>query len=279
MPDSPQLSKNQRREAAREAARLKREKEARRAKLMKWLVPTGVSLGLVAVAAIVGVVIWSSIPKPSFPAGPENMASDGILFEGQDGALVPVETAGVAEGDAPTPTAADGDVPAIVTYVDWSCPICADFEARYGEQIEELVAAGDATLEVHPVSILDRLFQGTRYSSRSANVASCVAEDAPESFLDVQRVFFENQPEENGPGLEDDEMLALLAEAGVEDDAVISCVEDEDWEEWVTASTERATSDDELKGPQGFGTPTTLVNGERWDGTGDFLEFVESQRG
>lgn len=284
MSDSPRLSKNQRREAAREAARITREKQVKRERLLKWLVPTSVSVGLLAIAAVVIVVVVTAIPRPQLPAGPDNMASDGILFEAPDGDVVPVSTPGIAEESEPVATEfeASDDRAHIVTYIDWTCPACKVFEENYGAQIEQLVADGDATLEVHPVAILDRAYAGSRYSSRAANAAACVASNAPESFLDVQEAFFAGQPQEGTTGLGDDEMVDLIASAGVTDPAVTECVTDETYREWVTASTSRTTSDEALLNAQGgFQTPTLTVNGERWDSQSgvDFLDFVADKIG
>ncbi len=92
MPDE-RLTKNQRREAAREAARLEREKQKRRDRLRRWLIPT---VSTVAVLAIAAGIVWafiSNAPAPQSSVGPRNMASDGILFTaGEDGELTPVST-------------------------------------------------------------------------------------------------------------------------------------------------------------------------------------------
>src|SRR6478735_4333503 len=102
MPDE-KITKDQRREAAREAARLQREKAKKAERRRKWLIPTSVTLGILAVAAIVTIVIVNSVPVQT-DAGPKNMASDGILLEGVDGAMVPVETAAIPAKGEPTPT-------------------------------------------------------------------------------------------------------------------------------------------------------------------------------
>ena len=170
MPEERQ-TKNQRREAAREAARLEREKQKKRDRLRRWLIP---SVSTVAVLAIAAGIVWaflSNQPAPQSSVGPRNMISDGILFTGQDGELVPVETGAIQPSGEPTPTDLEEDGLAhIVTYVDFSCPACQGFEATYAESIQSLVGQGLATLEVHPIAILDSRYAGSRYSSRSNNV-------------------------------------------------------------------------------------------------------------
>ena len=273
-------TKNQRREAAREAARLEREKQKRRDRLRRWLVPT---ISTVAVLAIAAGIVWAFVsnqPAPQSAAGPRNMISDGILFSaGDDGTVTPTETGAIPPSGTPTPTDAEDDGLAhIVTYVDFSCPGCKAFETTYATSIDALVSAGVATLEVHPIAILDRSYQGSRYSSRSNNAAACVADAAPEKFLDVMIAFYANQPDESTSGLTDKEIIDLVHTAGVVDDDVDACIKGEVFVPWVTAATTRATSDPDLvvEGSAGFVTPTIVVNGEVWDRSADVMDFIQS---
>jgi protein-disulfide isomerase len=273
-------TKNQRREAAREAARLEREKQKRRDRLRRWLIPT---VSTVAILAIAAAIVWAFVsnqPAAQSVAGPRNMISDGILFTADDsGAVVPVETGAIKPSGSPTPTDLEDDGLAhIVTYVDFSCPACQSFEATYAESIQSLVGSGLATLEVHPIAILDSRFAGSRYSSRSNNAGACVADLAPESFLDVMGAMFTNQPPEGTTGLTDAEITDIVHGAGLVNDDVDACIDDELFGPWVTAATDRTTSDADLIAPgaEGFSTPTIVVNGEVWDRTIDVMEFIQS---
>ncbi|HWM33506.1 MAG TPA: thioredoxin domain-containing protein [Pseudolysinimonas sp.] len=274
------LTKNQRREAAREAARQQREKQKRRERLMRWLIPTVATVGVLAVAA---AVVWAFVinaPAPQSVAGPRNMISDGILFEGVDGKVTPVETGGISPTGEPQPTETEDDGLAhIVTYVDFSCPACKGFEETYSSLIQEVVASGQATLEVHPIAILDRAYAGSRYSSRSNNVGACVADLAPDSFLDVMAAMYAQQPAEGTTGLSNKEIIDVVHGAGLEDDAVDECIEGETFGPWVTAATTRASSDPDLipAGAQGLSTPTIVVNGELWDRNVDVMQFIQSK--
>jgi protein-disulfide isomerase len=274
-------TKNQRREAAREAARLEREKQKRRDLLLRWLIPT---VSTVAVLAIGAAIVWAFVsnqPAPQSAAGPRNMASDGILFTADDdGNIVPVETGAIPPSGTPTPTDADDDGLAhIVTYVDFSCPACKGFEEAYGTSMQALVSAGVATLEVHPIAILDGQYLTSRYSTRSNNAGACVAEFAPESFLDVMAALFTNQPAEGTSGLTDAKIIDVVHGAGLTDEDVDACIEDELFAPWVTSATQRATNDPDLIAPgaQGLSTPTVVVNGEMWDRTVDVMDFIQSK--
>ena len=277
---SPQ-GKKDRREAARETARLEREAEKKRQRRNKFLLQGGIGIAILVVIAIV-VAIVAQPPAPGAP-GPKNMASSGILFTGKSGVIAPTTTAAAAADGTPKATKTDTSdgLAHIVTYVDWACPACKSFEATYSAQIQKLVASGSATLEVHPISILDRNYQTSRYASRAANAAACIANYQPSKFLDAQTVFYDKQPAEGSSGLTDTEIKALVAEAGITDPAVSSCINTEKFTSWVSKSTQVTTSTTSLINPTagGFSTPTVLVNGKRWDGTGDFLQFAATAAG
>jgi protein-disulfide isomerase len=260
------LTKDQRREQAREIARLEREQRQKTQRRNGILIRIGATLGIVGLLAAVGWGIWAGT-RPAGP-GPANMASDGILLTGADGAVTAVETAAIPVDSTPIATdPSEYDVPVrIVTYIDFGCPFCQLFETANAEQIKAMVEEGLATLEVHPINLLSNQFQGTRYSARSANAAACVAAYQPESFLDVSAAFFAQQPAEDSPGLDNGEIVALLASAGVESEEVTNCVNSEEFKGWVDAATTRA-----LAGPlpnteeeRVTGTPTILVNGVKY---------------
>ena len=279
MPDERQ-TKNQRREAAREAARLEREKQKRRDRMRRWLVPT---LSTVAVLAIAAGIVWafaSNAPAAQSSVGPRNMVSDGILFTGQDGKITPTATGAVQPSSTPTPTDVNDDGLAhIVEYLDFSCPACQSFEANYSTSIQSLVEAGVATLEIHPIAILDRSYAGSRYSSRSNNVGACVADLAPESFLTVMAAMYVKQPPEGTTGLKNSEIIDVVHGAGLIDGDVDACINDELFGPWVTAATDRTTNNPDLilEGAAGFSTPTIVVNGEVWDRSSDVMDFIQGK--
>lgn len=271
------LTKDQKRDYAREMARLEREKRLKAQARNRILVRVGATVGALALLAAVGGGIWLAT-RPAGP-GPANMASDGILFIGDDGDVRPVSTPGIPAGEEPTPTdPAAYDAPLkIVTYLDYGCPFCGQFETANAAQIEELVAAGEATLEVHPISILDRAFLAP-YPTRAANTAACIAAEAPESFLAANVALFANQPAEQSEGYTNGEILDLLSTAGIDTEPFASCVNDGTYNGWVAAATDRATEgplpNTEVENVSG--TPTVLVNGIRYqpNNLGDPAEFA-----
>lgn len=269
------LRKNQRREAAREKARQLREGQKKKERRNRVLLQGGLILVSLAIVAAVTLVIISSIRPPA--PGPLNMASDGIVIgEGMSVETTPALQAG-EEPVASTP--AGGDPIAIQIYVDYQCSLCQQFEATNAEQIANLVEQGVATVEYKPVAVLDRASAGSRYSTRSANAAACVANYAPDSFYDVNAALLDQQPEEQTEGLTDEQLTALIADAGVSDERIAECITAEQFENWVAAATERATTDPDLEDENGdFATPRVLVNGELYAGPVDdapsFTRFI-----
>ena len=278
MPDERQ-TKNDRRDAARELARVTREKQKRQDRLRRWLIPTGVTVVVLAIVAIVVLVVSTSAPAPQTAKGPKNMISDGILFTGSGGKMVATPTAAIKAKGTPTATtynASDG-VAHIVTYVDFTCPICQEFEQTNEAALQQMVESGAATLEVHPITILDSHFTGARYSSRAANVAACVANYDPDSFYAVMGGMYDGQATEGGPGLSNAQMISIVHKAGLRDADVDKCINGESFKAWVTSSTARA-----LAGPLPntsvsavTGTPTVLVNGQQFTPTTSYTDATQ----
>ena len=273
------VSKNERREAAREKARDLRDRHRKKEKRTRYLLQGGIILAVVAAVAVVAMIITSSVRPPA--SGPRNMLSDGIVI-GTD--FTAATTPGLDAGAEPVATPANPEVLAISVYLDYLCPNCGAFEKANSEQIATLVDQGVATVEIHPVAILDRVSQGSRYSTRAANAAACVAEYSPNSFFDFNSAMFADQPDENTTGLTDDELISIAKSAGVaQRSKVASCIEALDFEQWVEDSTGRAVDDPDLQGAQGFATPAIFVNGTMFTGNvadpTEFAQFIASADG
>lgn len=171
----------------------------------------------------------------------------------------------VASGPGETPQASNVDqttgaisfgtgTDSVDTYIDFMCPYCNQFEQSEGAEIQKLVASNDITLNVYPVAILDRLSQGTEYSSRAAGAMYSVAVADPANSYAFLEALYKNQPEENSTGLTDEQIIQIARDAGVN----------------VTAELEQSITSHEYKQfaqsrelPEGStGTPTLVVNGD-----------------
>ena len=285
------LSKNQKRDAAREKARELRETQKKKERRRRWIIQGSIVAAVIAVVLIVAVVITNSV-RPAGP-GPANMASDGIVI-GEDLIAVRTEARPVDADPIPSTGLGENGIVDIRIYQDYFCPICGAFEDANGEQIRTWVESGVATIEIHPVAILDNASLGTKYSTRSANAAACVANFSPDDFFNFNAELFANQPEEQTEGLTDDELKAIVKSSGVVSTSQVGdCIDDQTFAAWVAAATQRAVAvdaDGNLKivpitdpPTTQFGTPTILVNGVRYTGGVDdataFATFVLQQSG
>lgn len=279
MTNNNRPTKNERRQHAREVSRQRADAEKRRKRRNKWFLQGGTGLGIIAIAAIITLVVVNVNNAPAVSAaGPKNMATGAIQFTGEGGEVTPVTTKAVTAKGTPSavPTSNTDGAVAVTEYVDWACPVCKQFEAAYADQILDKVKSGDATLAIQPVSILDRSYQSSRYASRAANAAMCVANYAPDKFLDVQTQFFDNQPTEGTSGLTNAEIAKLVKAGGATGSNVSECLSTEQFKGWVTKSTNLVTADEALQGTQGFGTPTVVVNGKRLDNLSTVITAIDA---
>ncbi len=82
----------------------------------------------------------------------------------------------------------------------------------------------------------------------------------------------------------DDQLLSYVTKAGATSPDVAACVKDQRFAPWVKAATDRALADPALRDSQGrFGTPTVLVNGQRYQGVltdqSAFQAFIQQVSG
>jgi protein-disulfide isomerase len=266
--DGSQPGKKDRREQARETARIEREAEKKRQRRNRAFLQGGIGIAIIAVIAVIAIVVIST-NKPVGP-GPLNMASNGIVLSGSQ--MHAVETKAVKAGAKPIPTDTKKltGTAHIVTYIDYQCPYCEQFETTNEDQIASMVKSGNATLEIHPISILDNSSLGNKYSTRAANAAACVANFDPNDFYAVNTALYANQPAENTSGKTDAELLAVLKGAGASGANITSCVKSQTFAGWVKSSSALVTAGN-YSGVAASGTfagtPTVFVNGKKYAGS------------
>jgi len=275
-------STNERREAARAKAKALRVQHKKKDRARRYLLRGGLIIGSLAVITVVALVLINTV-RPAGP-GPLNMLSDGIkISQG----LKAVPTGALAAEAEPVPSESDVEtgVIDIQVYMDYYCALCDAFGETNDEQIESWLDRGAATIEVHPISILNPNSMGTQYSTRSANTAACVANYSPDTFWAVNKALFANQPEERTAGLSDDELVAIVTEAGVLRETTIeNCIRDQRFKNWVQEATLRAL-DGTVPGTDVVveGAPTIVVNGLKYEGAVDnastFAAFVVQAAG
>ena len=231
----PRLSKNERRDAAREKAREQRLRQQRRERRNRIVLQVGIGVVVLAIVAIVAVVLVNSIRPPG--PGPKNMADDGIVItKGADRRA----HRRPRRRSEPTQRPPESGKVAIRTYEDFGCPVCGQFEKTNAAYIQTLLQQGNATLQIYPVAILDNNFAGSQYSTRAANAAAAVANYSPNQFYAFHTLLYANQPAEGTTGLTDDQLIGYAKQAKVTNLSAISdAIKNHQFFSWVDASTKR----------------------------------------
>lgn len=270
-------------------------RSSRRRSTARALRPVLVGAVLTAAAVLVsGCTALLQMPPSGGPAGggsssqvgtaPANAASGGVVVTT---GLAVTRAEPVAAGQTPTPNPIDysNSVANVQLYVDYLCPYCGQFEQTNGPQLEDWATSGNATVEIHPIAILDRASAGSNYSTRAANAAFCVADLDPDDFFRMHTLLLSEQPEENTAGLSDEQLIELAnrATGGAAGSDIAACISEGRFAEWTSAVTKIALTQpipnstlDSLTG-----TPTVLVNGEQYQGplndSAAFANFTRAQ--
>jgi protein-disulfide isomerase len=158
-------------------------------------------------------------------------------------------TYSVTIGDSSAPTT-------LKIYEDFQCPICAEFEATVGAQVNAAIAAGTVKVDYHMAGFLDT--QSTNaYSSRALNAAAVVLDTAgPEVLLKFHTLLYQHQPAEGGPGPSDQQLIAYAVQAGAQESAVTQPIKDNVYAQWVINANDQMSKDGVN------GTPTVYINGK-----------------
>jgi protein-disulfide isomerase len=226
------MSKGKDRAAARRIVEQQKARDRRR-RVTLWT-----SAAVVVVLAVAALIGWGVM------AGQESDT---------EGSLVVPPTA-VDDGTA----FAVGSGPVTISiYEDFLCPVCHEFEDSASGTIQQLISANKVTVQYHPIAILDRMSNGTQYSTRSAAASAAAAEGG--KFSEYHRVLFENQPAEGSDGLTDARLIELGRSVGLTDQKFADAITGRTYWPWATKVTEQASE----RGVTG--TPTVLVNGQQLD--------------
>jgi protein-disulfide isomerase len=268
MATSERLTKQERREAARDEARKLREEQARREKRNRIILIVSLVVGLVAVVALVwGIVSANNSSTVEGVARPEGSDLQGGIPVGAS------LEAGTTNDDVGAGT--------VNVYLDYTCSYCGQFEEINAADLKTMAQDGTATVIIHPVAILDGSGDYTDFSGQAANAAATVAEYAPAQFLDFNAALFTlwgdavDAAVEAGATAVDEPTVADIAatavSVGVAQD-VADRFADREFGDWVAATTRQF-------GRDGFeGTPTILVDGEEflgWPEPGALLSEVQ----
>lgn len=219
------------RTAQKHAARVVREQMAREQRRKRTLWTAVVAVAALVLAGLIGYGIYAA-QKPGDFNTPEHAASNAT---------------GVADGSGPV---------TVDIYLDFMCPHCKTFEQEAGGTLQKLADDKQATVIYHPVAFLDQA-STTKYSTRASAASGCAADQ--DRFVEFTTELFNRQPQEGGPGLDDDALIQAAGAAGIVDPAYAQCVRDGRYLSWVPHVTDGASR----RGVTG--TPTVFVDGEQID--------------
>jgi protein-disulfide isomerase len=228
-------NRGERTRASQRAAEIRKAQEAKERRRRNLVVAVVVVLVLAVIAGI-GYAVQ---------AGRDTTGESATAPSGVEGYAVPV-------GKESAPVTVD-------LYEDFMCPACGTFEQAAGQTLASWVSDGTVRLRYNPIAFLDEA-STTDYSTRSTNAfAAVVDSDGPEVARAYHRLLFANQPEEGGPGLDDEKLADLAEEAGADRAAVEDALADDTFVQWVVNATDAASEDGVNQ------TPTVMVDGERVD--------------
>ncbi|OLZ52667.1 hypothetical protein BS329_15035 [Amycolatopsis coloradensis] len=208
---------------------------------------------IVLAALVIGGVIWSTSSKDS---------TDGKVIAAQSGTWGPgvVEKRDGVVVSAGKPEAKKS----IDVYADFLCPVCKQFEEKFGGQIHEQVNNGTLQVRYHMLPMLNQRSDPPGYSLDSANAALAAADAG--KFLAFHDALFKDQPDEGARGFDKAQLIKLGQDVGITDPAFATSIntgvyEQQIQDEYKKTSTDPSLQQDFGRGPS-FGTPTVASNGQ-----------------
>ncbi|MEV0120143.1 thioredoxin domain-containing protein [Streptomyces sp. NPDC050703] len=223
---------------ARERVAAERERQRARDKRRRALIVGAAVVGVLGLAAVVGLLAAGSGDDKSDTSGPVSVPKGAT---GKDSLTIPLGK------ESATST--------LTIWEDFRCPACKGFEDSYRSTIHELADQGRLKVEYHLATLIDGNMGGSG-SLRAANAAGC-AQDAGK-FTEYHDVLFKNQPAEPDDAFgKNDKLIELAGEVdGLATDTFKKCVNDGKHDKWV-AKSHQAFQDAKLQG-----TPTVQLNGK-----------------
>lgn len=211
----------------------------------------GVVIVLVAVVVIGGVIYQNSRSKPrnnGYGAAQKStvQVADGVVRVGAPNAPVTIDL-----------------------YEDFLCPVCAQFEKIYGQELAQTMDAGKVATRYHMLDFLNPSSASGNYSTRAAAAALCVAGDGDGSaYPKFHTALFSSdvQPKEKSGADLSDAQLADQAKAAGASPAAQTCITSGAQMSAATAEAKAGTQQlTAAVGADQVGTPTVLKDGKSVD--------------
>lgn len=213
----------------------------RKSKMVRLSV-VGVS-ALIAVAIIGVSVGLKATEEPTSAAGTSQVDADAPLPKGVFPADHP-QAFGVPYGS-------NTSAPVLELFEDFQCPGCGLLEATRGEQLKNAADEGKFLLVYRPTTFLDANLRNDS-STRAVNAWGCAIDEG--KGVEFHDIVYANQPETEGTGWTDEQILDFGKQIGV-GDSFATCVTEKKYFGWAANATAKF-------GELGVqGTPTLRANG------------------
>lgn len=215
---------------------------------------TQLIIGGVAVVVIIAIIVFGLVL---------NKKETEVQAEGYGASTQSVAT--VSDGVVTVAKAGSTPTATIDVYEDPLCPICAEFERQFGQQMNQAIDEGKLAVDYHTLTFLDPQSFSGDYSTRAAAALLCVAQEGgskPGAYLAFHSTLFaaETQPEEGGSADLTNEQLAELATSAGAPAAAADCITGGTNVAAATSAAEASTAS--LSAATGrVATPTVLHNG------------------
>jgi protein-disulfide isomerase len=250
-PHSSQADKT----AARERLRAKREREAKRKKILRQAVVTASAVAVLAVVGGVSHLVLKAARPSGWEAAKEAPVVKPRNTEGENGTTVVI--------GKPTATKV------LEVYEDPRCPICASFEQAAGETLKRDVEAGTYKVRFFGGTFIDTTARGEG-SKNALSALGAALDVSPEAFLDYKSALYSANfhPEENDDKFARDDYLIEVAGAvpALKNNAAFAkAVRQGTYDAWAL----KMSAAFEASGVTG--TPTLMMNGRKIvaEGTGN----------
>lgn len=165
-------------------------------------------------------------------------------------------------------------------YIDPMCPYCRAFEESELPYLRRRIDRQEITLRIHPIALLNRLSQGSAYSTRASAAIADVAASNPSKVLPFLSALYTAQPDENSSGLTDQELRDLEAKVGA-----LRTYTSDKTRNWVEQQTLLSTHGPLQSTKEIYAidhVPTVVVNGSVFPGNSDdvhgFQKFAQEHR-
>jgi protein-disulfide isomerase len=229
--------------AAREEANAGERRRERMVRIIGAVTVVVVVFGIIGVA-LVARSSSDTAASPVASADPNAPLPAGVLPADDERAF-----------GVPYPGTASPDAPVLEIWEDFQCPACGAVEQANGAGIESLADSGQVQLIWRPTTFLDRNL-GNDSSARATAAFGC-AIDAGKG-KEFHETVFANQPEQEGTGWTNEELIAFGSDAGITGadlDTFTQCLTDGTYLGWAANST------DVFYTSNIPGTPLAKING------------------